>query len=432
VKDDLEVALCQDCQRARFVSLAMDGWSDPRGRRYQAVTAQLFDATAFDITSVLLMVKEIKTVHESARELRMILGRVADRYQLAESILNIVTDRDRKNEAALRMSDRTLAGIFDTPPRWLPCTCHLLNNILGRFLDQVHERMAPIFRIQGRFRKCGPFLSYLQQVPGRAGRRTAIPSISEVRWYSSAELLAALLELWPYMLSYMEREHTAMRELNDEVHHDIERLRELIDAFVSAEHELETNALGAGSKFIPHYLGIRARITAFGDVEEEAVGRTMNYMDDLESRYELEWDVFTTMTFLNPSLQWIPGRSCSEGRFARIADAFEVWVDGELRLDGDRQAWFPPAHSTPRHITRRDPQRCDLHRNRSKPTCGDAAQDASSRSRSTGGLLGQSAQLSPVAIKVVALGATSPRSNESSPSPDQSLPTAKWRCSPNP
>jgi hypothetical protein len=90
------------------------------------------------------------------------------------------------------------------------------------------------------------------------------------------------------MLSYMEREHTAMPELNDAVHHDIERLRELIDAFVSAEHELETNALGAGSKFIPHYLGIRARIAAFGDVEEEAVGRTMNYMDDLESRYELE------------------------------------------------------------------------------------------------------------------------------------------------
>jgi hypothetical protein len=38
MKDELEGKLMRECEASGDVSLAMDGWSDPRGRRYQGVT----------------------------------------------------------------------------------------------------------------------------------------------------------------------------------------------------------------------------------------------------------------------------------------------------------------------------------------------------------------------------------------------------------
>jgi hypothetical protein len=77
---------------------------------------------------------------------------------------------------------------------WLPCICHILNNVLNAFFRSRGELLAPIFRIQHRFRKFGPFQRYLLQ---HHSRTTAMPSTSMVRWYSSDALLRVLLELWP-------------------------------------------------------------------------------------------------------------------------------------------------------------------------------------------------------------------------------------------
>jgi hypothetical protein len=58
----------------------------------------------------------------------------------------------------------------------------------------------------------------------------------------------------------------------------------------------------------------------------------------------LEWDVFTAMTFLNPSLQWIAGRSCSDERFERIVHALTPWVEKELSLEAQQQTADPCLH----------------------------------------------------------------------------------------
>jgi hypothetical protein len=46
----------------------------------------------------------------------------------------------------------------------------------------------------------------------------------------------------------------------------------------------------------------------------------------------MEWDLFTLMTDLNPSLQWKINRACSETRFQRITRILVMLVQGQLGL----------------------------------------------------------------------------------------------------
>jgi hypothetical protein len=68
----LEERLQEMCATSSGVNLAVDGWTDPRGRRYQGVTARRLRGT--ETTVALLALKEIKAVHESARKLRVMVG----------------------------------------------------------------------------------------------------------------------------------------------------------------------------------------------------------------------------------------------------------------------------------------------------------------------------------------------------------------------
>jgi hypothetical protein len=352
VKDDIREVLYTECQNALYINLALDGWTDPRGRRYQGVTARLInrDARKLSSSTRVLMMKEIKTVHESAKQLRAIIDRCMYQYDIHSTVLNICTDRGSMNRSAFRNPNKLLINIFEDPDwLWLPCSCHLLNNILSKFLSEIaDDLLKPIFRIQHRFRKSGPFLSYLLQTDSI---RTTIPSVSEVRWYSCEELLVSLNYLWPYMLGFIEREHLRMPELTDEVRHNITLLNVLAAEFRRAQKLLESDGFAAGSQFIPSYLAIRARIREFAEIAPDAVNATLAFMDGLEREFSTEWDVFTLMTFLNPSIQWIPGRSCSDERFGRIAQALIEWIDQELSFEHeptpsepsrfDFMSWFP-------------------------------------------------------------------------------------------
>jgi hypothetical protein len=82
------------------------------------------------------------------------------------------------NVSAFRVRLSDLASLFDQP-FWLPCTCHIINSILSIFMRAISNRLKPIFHLQHRFQKCGPFLAFLQQHNAPV---TSIPSISRVRW----------------------------------------------------------------------------------------------------------------------------------------------------------------------------------------------------------------------------------------------------------
>jgi hypothetical protein len=113
------------------------------------------------------------------------------------------------NVRAFRRDQRELNTVFGE--LWSPCVCHILNNVISFFMSRITGRMRPIFRIQQQFRKCRPFLEYhrIWVAPGQA-----IPSMSTVCWYSSEDLFATLLTLWPYMVEFARKERWDMPELN--------------------------------------------------------------------------------------------------------------------------------------------------------------------------------------------------------------------------
>jgi hypothetical protein len=335
VKDQLENTMKTYCRDAQIINLAIDGWTDRRGRRYTGLCARWCDPQAASAGALVLAFKPVTAIHDSGIELRRLTDRVLDRYDLSTKVANICTDRHKMNEKAFRIRCSSLIAFFETRYRWLPCTCHFLNNLLQGFMDNIKKRKAPIFRLQQRFRKHGPFMSFCEQ----QGVVLSIPGVSHVRWYSTNELFDRLLTLWPLMVQFARRERTKVRELNRNVYRDLHLLKKLTDAFVSAQKQLEANDFGAGSHFLPHFYTIVDAIDEFPDLDERAVRRAHEYIADFRVQYKVEWRVLSLLTFLNPSLQWIVGRTCSEDEMDDIQQTLTILV--QRKIDAEVDAPIP-------------------------------------------------------------------------------------------
>jgi hypothetical protein len=81
----VEDTLFCHCQGAAFANLAVDGWSDPRDRRYQGIIARLIDRTE-ETTALFLAPKEIKAVHDSARKLQLLVDATEKQFGLSPKI----------------------------------------------------------------------------------------------------------------------------------------------------------------------------------------------------------------------------------------------------------------------------------------------------------------------------------------------------------
>jgi hypothetical protein len=94
----LEEVRQQICATSNGVNLAVDGWTDSRGRRDEGVMVRLL--RGIETAVPLLALKEIKAVHESARELRIMIGCLHERFGIRDRTLSICSDRSAMNECA--------------------------------------------------------------------------------------------------------------------------------------------------------------------------------------------------------------------------------------------------------------------------------------------------------------------------------------------
>jgi hypothetical protein len=73
LKTEIRDAIRCECAPAQYVNLALDGWSDPRRRRYEGVTVHLIRADL--VTSVhLLAFRKLLHVHDTSHELDRLIG----------------------------------------------------------------------------------------------------------------------------------------------------------------------------------------------------------------------------------------------------------------------------------------------------------------------------------------------------------------------
>jgi hypothetical protein len=209
---------------------------------------------------LLLALKDIKTVHESARELELLANHVKQSYVLQGKIVNTCTDRCAMNQKGFRGTITPTALLRGEI--WMPCVCHILNNVLSRFFDRIPEFIKPIFRLQQFFRKNGPFLSFLAQ---RRAPIQSIPSYSVVRWYSSQSLFKALLVSWDNMVAFAEQENLVIAQLTSAVRENIRHLSYLTARFAAAQRALERDGVGTGSGFIGALLSIQYLVHKYAE-----------------------------------------------------------------------------------------------------------------------------------------------------------------------
>jgi hypothetical protein len=81
LKSQLVVRIRHECSTAKFVTLAADGWFDACSRRCQGVTGRpVYDDER--IRTVVLSLKEVIEIHESAFVLQDIVAGVIHKYDI--------------------------------------------------------------------------------------------------------------------------------------------------------------------------------------------------------------------------------------------------------------------------------------------------------------------------------------------------------------
>jgi hypothetical protein len=128
----VEDTLSRYCQAAAFANLAVDGWSDRCGGRYQGITARLIDSNE-EAMILLLPLKEIKALHDNAGELQPLVDATEKQVGLSPKIVNTCSGRCAMNVSAFRCEvtiDALMGGQF-----WLPRACYVFNNSLMHFFD---------------------------------------------------------------------------------------------------------------------------------------------------------------------------------------------------------------------------------------------------------------------------------------------------------
>jgi hypothetical protein len=113
----VQESLRERCERVEDVNLAVDGWSDPRRRRYQGVTIRFVDGIGATPTA-LLAIKEVKSIHECAAELSAMVRYFQRQFRIAEKTLNSCSNRCSMNISVFRRDKKELSTIFGK--LWLP------------------------------------------------------------------------------------------------------------------------------------------------------------------------------------------------------------------------------------------------------------------------------------------------------------------------
>jgi hypothetical protein len=236
--------------------------------------------------------KEIKTIHQNGVELRLALERLQGGFDIKNKTINICTDRCSMKKFAFRGD---LTEQFFTGPYWIPYVCYFLNNPLTRSMKNISDALAPIFRLQQRFGKNGPFLSFLES----RDVRQSIPSHSVVWWYRSNAAFSALLKLRDHISAFALQEHTALNELNDTVKINLQILVQLTGQFSDAQKSLEGDAFGTVSLFIVTLCAIRYNVEKLRQQQSTAAASFERQIDDFKRKNDREYQLRLMMTFLD-------------------------------------------------------------------------------------------------------------------------------------
>jgi hypothetical protein len=151
------------------------------------------------------------------------------------------------------------------------------------------------------------------------------------------------------MTEFTAAENIQISELNDQVFENLRNLKALTEKFVEAQKVLETDSFAAGAKFPGYILSIRDRFQKFVSIEPKAVVEVERDIGTFQREYALEWQIFLIQAFLEPSIFFKSGQTCSGfemsqmiGRLTEILEQ-EMVEETDSVVPDDNLASFEPA-----------------------------------------------------------------------------------------
>jgi hypothetical protein len=116
------------------------------------------------------------------------------------------------------------------------------------------------------------------------------------------------------MVEFAALDELEIPELQPAVWMGVERLGQLARTFRDGQEVLESDRFAAGSHFIGVLLSIRHQVKKFTD-QPAAVQQFEQQVLDSKLEYQTEYLAFLLMAFLNSSVQFIVGRTCSHEEY---------------------------------------------------------------------------------------------------------------------
>jgi hypothetical protein len=140
------------------------------------------------------------------------------------------------------------------------------------------------------------------------------------------------------MVAFTVQEHLAVEELNPEVKQNVQTLAQLTGQFADTQKALEGDDFGTGSRFIGTLRSLTHLVGKLEYQQPAAVESFQRQIDDFKSGYYEEYHFLLMMTYLDHSMQFVPGRTCSEFEFGEMRAMLEQLVTEQVSFDVQEEA----------------------------------------------------------------------------------------------
>ena len=210
-----------------FISIAVDEWSDLNKRRYLGMTAKcIFDGES---KVLFLSLRRICQVHLSGEDLNDIMNSILDQYSIRNKVMNAVSDN-----CNLMLNTFTYSNISR-----LPCACHLISNLMKKFLKPSKDIIDEISFAIHSLKSSECYAALRDDI-----NDPHVVSFTEIRWISLYESLKSLVNAQESINTYYEEKDETIIRLQQKHWEFIELILPLLKIYKSGIKILESDEFG--------------------------------------------------------------------------------------------------------------------------------------------------------------------------------------------
>jgi hypothetical protein len=136
--------------------------------------------------------------------------------------------------------------------------------------------------------------------------------------------------IWNHMLKFVQVEKIKCDTLTPELRDDLQLLQKVTDRVTVALGVLESDQWSSGSMFIPYVFSVIHSMEKFADKAPLAVAKVTVKFDKFETKYSSEYQIFLLATFLDPSIPFEIGRTCTAEEFSAIREIMISKINAKI------------------------------------------------------------------------------------------------------